>query len=356
MRNIYLKLTELQNAGSGLVLATVTGTVGSTPQKPGSSAIFRNGSLIAGTVGGGVVEGRVQEAAKECSVSGKSRLMHLLLNSDISWKEEAICGGEIDILIDANPKINFSVFNDLQKSLQKREPGVLITMVTQYAEDHVLVNRYWMTAKSKPHIPQEFLLKIEPEAARMLDSADKDNFLRMELSIPGEEPSSVFFLEPVFPIPRLIIAGAGHIGKALSHLGRMLDFEVTVIDDRHDFANSENLPDADYVIVNEIGEAMTGIEKRSDTFLVIVTRGHNDDANALKPCIGSGAAYVGMIGSKSKIARMKAEFIAKKWANEEQWNKIHTPIGLDIKSKTVEEIAISIAAELIQVKNSGRKI
>jgi xanthine dehydrogenase accessory factor len=355
MRNIYLKLLEIQNDGSGLVLATVTGTIGSTPQKPGSSAIFRDGSLITGTVGGGVVEGKVQEAAKECSVSGKSRLLHLLLKSDISRKEDAICGGEIDILIDANPDIHFSVFSDLQKSLKKREPGVLITMVTQYAEEHVLVNRYWMTAKSKPHISPEFLVKIEPEVTRVLDSSDKEKIIRMELSIPGEEPSSVFFLEPVFPMPRLIIAGAGHIGKALSHLGRMLDFEVTVIDDRHDFANSENLPDADYVIVKEIGAAMTDIEKRSDTFIVIVTRGHHDDASALKPCIGSGAAYVGMIGSKAKIARMKAEFIANKWANEEQWNIIHTPIGLDIKSITVEEIAVSIAAELIQVKNSGRK-
>ena len=356
MRNIYLKLTEIQNAGSGLVLATVTGTVGSTPQKPGSSAIFRNGRLITGTVGGGVVEGKVQEAAKEGSVSGKSRLMHLFLKSDISRKEEAICGGEIDILIDANPNIHFSVFNDLQKSLQKREPGVLITMVTQYAEDQVLVNRYWMTAKSRPCISPEFLVKIEPEVTRILDSADKENFLRMVLSIPGEEPSSVFFLEPVFPKPRLIIAGAGHIGKALSHLGRMLDFEVTVIDDRNDFANSENLPDADYVIVKDIGEAMTGIEKSCDTFIVIVTRGHHDDANALRPCIGSDAAYVGMIGSKAKVARMKAEFIENKWADEEQWNSIFSPIGLDIKSVTVEEIAISIAAELIQVKNSCRKI
>ena len=353
MGNIYLKITEIPNAGSGLVLATVTGTVGSAPQKPGSSVIFRNGGLLAGTVGGGVVEGKVQEAAKECSFSGKSRLMHFFLNSDISQKEEAICGGKIDILIDANPNIHFSAFSDLQKSLQKREPGVLITMVTQYAEDHVLLNRYWMTAKSKPHISPEFLVKIEPEATRILDSADKDSFLRMELSIPGEEPSSVFFLEPVFPMPKLIIAGAGHIGKALSHLGRMLDFEVTVIDDRHDFANSENLPDADNVIVMEIGEAMTGIEKSSDTFIVIVTRGHHDDANALKPCIGSGAAYTGMIGSKAKTTRMKAEFIEKKWATEEQWNRIHTPIGLDIKSKTVEEIAISIAAELILVRNSG---
>jgi len=354
MKNIYLKLLEMENEGKGFILATVTGTNGSTPQKPGSSAIFQNSRLIAGTVGGGIVEGQVQEVSGKCSLSGKSRLFHLLLNSDISEKEEAICGGEIDILIDANPQLHIPVFRDMKKSLADREPGVLITMITQYAEDHVLVNRYWITGKVRPAIPQEFLEQIEPEVKRILASAEKDNFGRMELSIPGEEPSSLFFLEPLFPMPKLIIAGVGHIGRALSHLGKMIDFEVTVVDDRGDFANATNLPDADHIIVQDIGTAMSRLVKDSDTYIVIVTRGHNDDANALKPCIGSGAAYVGMIGSKVKVGKMKAEFIKNKWASGEQWNKIHTPIGLDIKSKTVEEIAISIAAELIQVRNRNK--
>jgi xanthine dehydrogenase accessory factor len=278
-----------------------------------------------------------------------------MLNSDISEKNEAICGGEIDILVDANPGIHMPVFHEMQKSAENREPGVLITMITKYSEDHVHVNRYWMTGNNMPPIPVRFLEKVEPEARRIIASADHDNFMQMELYQPGEDPSSLFFIEPVFPMPQLIIAGAGHIGKALSHLARLLDFEVTVIDDRADFANPANLRDADHIIVKDIGEAMTEAVKSSDTFFVIVTRGHNDDAHALKPCIGSGAADVGMIGSRGKVARMKAEFIEKKWADEEQWGKIYTPIGLDIKSKTVEEIAVSIAAQLIQVKNGRNK-
>jgi len=353
MRNIYLELLETEEAGHNIVLATVTGIIGSTPQKPGSSAIFKNNRLISGTVGGGVVEGKVQEAAKSCSVSHNSKLLHLMLNSDISEKDEAICGGEIDILVDADPGIHLQVFQAMQKSADNREPGVLITMITKHAEDRIHINRYWMTGNNIPPIPIRFLEKVEPEAKRIIASADHDNFMQMELSHPGEEPSSLFFIEPVFPMPRLVIAGAGHIGKALSHIAGLLDFEVTVIDDRADFANSANLPDADHIIVKDIGEAMTEAVKSSDTFFVIVTRGHNDDANALKPCIGSGAAYIGMIGSSGKVARMKAEFIEKKWASVEQWNRIHTPIGLNIKSKTVEEIAISIAAELILVKNKN---
>ena len=168
----------------------------------------------------------------------------------------------------------------------------------------------------------------------------------MNFQFPDEEPASTFFLEPVFPPEQLIIAGAGHIGKALAHLGSMLGFDVTVIDDRQEFANSENLPDADHIIVKDIGDAMNELEKSNDTYVVIVTRGHKDDAAALKPCIGSDLAYTGMIGSKKKIAAMRTHFIENGWATSEQWDKIYAPVGLDIKSQTVEEIAVSIAAQL----------
>jgi xanthine dehydrogenase accessory factor len=167
-----------------------------------------------------------------------------------------------------------------------------------------------------------------------------------------DKPSHLLLLEPVIPSPRLIIAGAGHIGRALSQIGSMLDFEVTIIDDRPEFANTDNIPSANHIITADIGDSINRIEKGDDTYFVIVTRGHRDDGKALKACIGSDAAYIGMIGSKTKVALMRREFIEEGWATEEQWGKIFAPIGLDIKSKTVEEIAVSIAAQLIQIKNN----
>jgi xanthine dehydrogenase accessory factor len=134
-------------------------------------------------------------------------------------------------------------------------------------------------------------------------------------------------------------------------LGRLLGFEVTVIDDRSEFANNTNLPDADNIIVEDIGKALSELKKIQDSYIVIVTRGHDDDAKALIPSINSRAAYIGMIGSKNKIAKMHRNFVQNGWATEEQWSAIHAPIGLDILSKTVEEIAISIAAELVFERN-----
>ncbi|HEX7492782.1 MAG TPA: XdhC/CoxI family protein [Bacteroidales bacterium] len=354
MKNIYLQLLDHQSDISHLVLATVTRTLGSTPQKPGSSAFFDMQGLKGGTVGGGVVEGRVQKLALKAIISKKSGHFRFNLANDITNKEEAICGGQIDVLIDANPNNSISIFQQIKKSIENRVPGVLITMVTRFSDETVLINRYWMDQTFKPAIPEEFIVKIEPVVINMLSAGNLSDYRELELTIQDYEPTSLFFLEPVFPSALLVIAGAGHIGKALAHLAKRLDFEVTVIDDRSEYANSENIPEADHILVNNIGEAFQELKKSNDTYVVIVTRGHKDDAAALKPCLNSDLAYVGMIGSRNKIAAMRIRFLDDKWSTADQWNKIHAPIGLDIKSQTVEEIAVSIAAQLVMVRNSKK--
>jgi xanthine dehydrogenase accessory factor len=352
MKNIYLQLLDHQSDKSNLTLATVTGTQGSSPQKPGSTALFSKGRLICGTVGGGIVEARVGKFAMEASTSGNSGYLRFDLDNDTSDKEEAICGGKIDILLDARPLNHISVFQQLKESIENHVAGILITMVTKFSEETVLVNRYWATQSLKPGLPVSFAEKIEPVIDAMFNERKPSDFREMELSIADEEPSSRFFLEAVFPAARLVIAGAGHIGKALAHLGDMLSFDVTVIDDRQEHANPQNIPEAHQIIVGNIGQAIGRLKMSEDIYVVIVTRGHKDDAEALKACIGAGFAYTGMIGSKNKIASMKADFINNGWATVKQWDSLYTPVGLEIKSKTVEEIAVSIAAQLVLVRNS----
>lgn len=353
MSSIYLKLLEMKPEDCP-VLATVTGSTGSTPQKPGSSAIFDKTGLFAGTVGGGATEGQVTDYALDSVHTGLSALLHFQLKNDISRKDLPICGGEITVLVDSKPLSNINAFREMAASLSAGIPGVLLTMVTRNTERSVLINRYWVTQEKFPSIPDYFIKKLMPEVNSMISSGNRTGFRQYDLAIPGEEPQSLFLLETIFPDPRLIIAGAGHIGRALAHIGKLLDFEVTVIDDRAEYANKENIPDADHLVVEEIGKAVESLKKDRNTFIVIVTRGHSDDANALRPCIGSGAAYVGMIGSRPKVAQIKKEFIEKGYATEEQWAAVHTPIGLPINSQTVNEIAVSIAAQLVQVRNGNK--
>ncbi len=353
MKKIYSRLAaDLQN--QSLALATVVKTEGSTPQKPGSSALFSEKGLLNGTVGGGVVEGRVQASASEAIRSKKSKYITYDLYNDISNQEEAICGGQITVLIDANPADSISAFIQLRDSIEQRVPGVLVTMVEASGEESIMINRYWISGNVIPDIRSEFMEKLWPVVQQQIKGGNSYDFREMIISLPDEKQDFQFLLEPVFPPEHLVIAGAGHIGRALAHLGNLLGFDVTVIDDRKEYANYSNIPDADHIIVKDIGAALDEMKKGDDTYIVIVTRGHKDDAEALKSCIGSGLAYLGMIGSRRKVAAMKHEFIEKGYATTEQWNNIYAPIGIEIGSQTVEEIAVSIAAQLIKVRSEGR--
>ncbi len=352
MDNIYLQFLDIQKTGTPLVLATVTKAVGSSPQKPGSSALFGPGGLLRGTVGGGFIEGEVQKIVQSAIRSGKSGYYNFKLNSSISEAHGAICGGDASVLIDASPGDHYPVFENIKQSILHKTPGVLVTRVTKISNGGVTIQRYWTTKNERPDIPGLTNHKIQDEIQHLLSAANPNGYSELKISEPEDNSELLYLIETIIPPAHLVIAGAGHIGKALSRIGKLLDFEVTVIDDRPEFANVANLPDADHVMVEDIGTAIGKLKKTPDTYVVIVTHGHKDDARALKACIGSDIAYIGMIGSKNKIALMRNDFILQGWSSSEAWENIHAPIGLDIQSKSVQEIAISIAAQLVLVKNS----
>jgi xanthine dehydrogenase accessory factor len=354
MKNIYLQIPLGSDDILSLALATVTMTEGSTPQKPGSSALFDTKGLIAGTVGGGVLEGKVQEKALESLITKKPQHHVFMLDASAADGEDALCGGKISVLIDPELAKHKHVFEALRRSYEKRIPGLLITLITDTANNDFVVNRYWVTENERDLMPADLIPFNGSEISDILSGSGNCDLRRLELTGQDDNLFRLLFIEPVIPAPRLVIAGAGHIGKALAQIGSMLGFEITVIDDRPEFANNGNIPWSHHIINGDIGNAIEVTDKKDDTYIVIVTRGHKDDGDALKACIGSDAAYIGMIGSKTKVALMKKEFINKGWATQEQWDRIFAPIGLDIKSKTIEEIAVSIAAQLVQVKNTPR--
>lgn len=345
MKYSFPKLLEVLIKEKGLALATIIEASGSTPQVPGASAIFSARGLVAGTVGGGLVEGRTQAIALDCLKDKRSRLVEFRLDADPNDQEGAICGGAVSILVDPLVADARPVFELALEGFRKRRPGVILTMIRPLAGGFVHTAREWLpesdfSGPSRPHAGRI----QQPELERVLASGKPELFKPEDFSI---------FVEPVWPLPRLIIVGAGHVGKAVAHLGNLLDFEVTVIDDRAEFASKDNIPDADTIIVGDIAAAVKEIPDSSENYFVIVTRGHRHDAEALRAAIGRGAAYVGMIGSRTKTDLIRREFKEKGWATEEEWSKIRAPIGLEIRSKTVEEIAVSIAAELVLVR-AGR--
>jgi xanthine dehydrogenase accessory factor len=349
MRSIHQRLLEQIRSGSGAVLATVVRASGSTPQKPGSSALFGELGLLAGTVGGGPLEGEVQHIAESLLISGASDQFYFNLDSE-KGTDGAICGGEAEVLLDANPSVHLPILEKMEKSLSLRTDGYLLTGVSRRQDGARAIRRYWISGRNLEDLPPDMGYDFKDLIKGHLKYAERFGFVEMDLSsIPHHVEMA--YLEHFKPLPHLVIAGGGHIGKALAHLGSLLEFEVTVVDDRPEFASVQHIPDADHLVVANIGEAIGKIKTDQDTYFVVVTRGHIQDGEALKACIGSKAAYIGMIGSTRKVGTLKKQFLEEQWATPEQWSAIHAPVGLDIGSKTVQEIAISIAAQLVEVRN-----
>lgn len=349
MRGIYADILEQIRSGSRIVLATVVHTTGSTPQKPGSSALFGESGLLAGTIGGGPLEGEVQHIAESVLISGFSDYFYFNLNNE-AGSDGAICGGEAGVLVDANPSVNMAALEAMESSLSRRIEGKLLTVVSQKNGNGRTIRRYWISNSSSDDLPGG----MDPAFRELLEAhlkpAVEDGFTSIDLTSIPDHLVKLAYLEDIMPRSHLLIVGGGHVGKALAHLGSLLDFEVSVLDDRREFASRDHIPDADHLVVGEAGKSLEEFNPGPDTYIVIVTRGHQHDGEALKTCIGSGAAYIGMIGSKHKVGLMKKQFLEEGWATPDQWSAIHAPIGLPIGSQTVQEIAVSIAAQLVEVR------
>lgn len=169
---------------------------------------------------------------------------------------------------------------------------------------------------------------------------------------PGN--SLTFFIDPIYPKTRLILLGGGHIALPLAKLGRFLDFQITVVDDRPSFASSLRFAEADEVICEDFAKAVEKLSFDTNTFVVIVTRGHDTDKECLRKVLKATErpAYVGMIGSRKKVAAIM-NALKDEGISNERLNTVHSPIGLDIGAQTPEEIAMSILTEIIMVKHYG---
>jgi xanthine dehydrogenase accessory factor len=345
MKNIYADLVERLKRDETVALATIIETRGSTPQVPGASALFSPAGLAAGTLGGGWVEAAAQKKILSALDTGSIFIAEFSLQAGVDVDAGAICGGEIRILIDTSPSTHLDIFEALLTSIELGRSGILATVISPAGTDEVTLARHWLDTRTDIDNIMQSTSGLHEDTIKKALSAGRPTLVQTK--------KELFFLEPVSPNPRLVIVGAGHIGRAVTHLGSLLDFEVTVIDDRPEFANKEILQDADRIIVDTAENALEMLPKTPDSYFVIVTRGHLQDADALRRVIASDAAYIGMIGSRRKVALMREKFMKEGWATREQFDRVHAPIGIDISSETVEEIAISIAAELIRERRAN---
>ncbi|MFA0732564.1 MAG: hypothetical protein LKKZDAJK_000725 [Candidatus Fervidibacter sp.] len=365
MRQVFYQIVEALEREEPFAFGEVVETRGSTPQKPGAKALFFSDGRSSGTLGGGCLEAESRRVALECLRRRARTLLTLHLDSDFGWDDGLICGGTARVFLDGKPDEHAELWRVVAAFLRERRRGALLTVID--ASDKNLVGNRWLVemegvfgCPESERLAGRFRVvarspdraKDLPEEALQLAQQVVEQRDEAVAKVLMEGIEAEIFAEPLLPRPHLIIAGAGHIGAALAHLLALLEFEVTVVDDRPSFANRERLPDADHILVGDIAQTVAAQPMDSDTYIVIVTRGHRHDAHVLREVIKfvDKVAYIGMIGSRRKIKLIYDELQELGIATAEQLAKVHAPLGIDIGGESVWEIAVSIAAELVWVR------
>jgi xanthine dehydrogenase accessory factor len=162
------------------------------------------------------------------------------------------------------------------------------------------------------------------------------------------------YLEVRRPVQELIVVGAGHIAQPMAHIGALLGFRVTVLDDRPDFATRERFPDADRLVQANFSDPFADVRLHERTHILLVTRGHKYDYDCLVRALRTDPrpAYIGMIGSRRRV-RATYEKLVEEGFGRDLIDRIHAPVGLDVGAETPEEIAIAVAAELVMLRRGG---
>jgi xanthine dehydrogenase accessory factor len=186
----------------------------------------------------------------------------------------------------------------------------------------------------------------------------RPRFLKYNMTDPSRGDPGVcggqveIFVEPILPKPTVVVVGTGHVGKAVAHLAHWLGFRVVVNDDRPDFCTPEAVPDADAYFPVSMDELPGCMEIGPWTYMVLTTRGMDVDVAGLPALLETQAGYIGIIGSRRRWSEARKALIAA-GTSEEKLSRVHSPIGLELKAETPEEIAVSIMAEIIMQRNGG---
>ncbi len=191
---------------------------------------------------------------------------------------------------------------------------------------------------------------VQESANRLREEKSK----LVSLDVPQAGGKLEIFFEVMPAPPKLIVVGAGHIAVPLAKIAKVLDFHVTVIDDRLLYANRERFPDADEVVVGDMAQTLKEMTITPSCYIVLITRGHAYDEPCLRVIVGSQAKYIGMIGSRRRIKACFQRFRDEDKIAEELLERVYAPIGLDIATETPAEIALSILGEVIKVRRGGK--
>ncbi|MCH8205534.1 MAG: XdhC family protein [Chloroflexi bacterium] len=349
MREVFHEAANLLEKDASIVVATVVRTKGSTPQKPGAKLLVREDGSGVGTLGGGCVEGDIWFAAKQLlKRGGAAEHREYRLNEELAAEDGLVCGGTMYFLIDPVYEAGdyLSIAQEIDRAYEG-EAAVALASLIRGADD--------TTAGAKLFIRENGTT----DGSLGNPDLDRDAVGRAgKLMVHGQneyvvtDSGAEYFIEAYTTPPQLVICGGGHVSKAIAPLAKTLGFRLFITDDREEFANKERFPEADIVVALKPEEALTTLPINANTFIVVATRGHRFDNVALEAAARTPAKYVGLMGSKRKTILIY-EDLMRTGLPMERIREIRSPIGLDIRARTPEEIAVSIIAEILMFRLGG---
>jgi xanthine dehydrogenase accessory factor len=348
------RLDEGGRTRPALAIASVVRSRGSTPRKPGAKMLVDPAGPQLGTIGGGCGEAEVLARAQRVLATGEPSLVEVSLLEEDGWESPSICGGLLDVFVErvgeqigGVPRGDF--FAALDAARGDGRAAAIVTLIGASRSD-AAASRVGRKCIVDERGGQVF--PFADERADELAVAAAIESLATSRPVDREETDAArlrVFVEPVCEPPELVLVGAGHVGSALVRLASHAGFAVTVLDDRATFANPVRLPDAHAILVGDPRELLAALPPRRDRYVVLVTRGHRLDADCLRVALEADLAYLGMIGSRRRVARIR-EWMLEQGASPERLERLHAPIGLDIGAETPAEIAVSILGEMVTTR------
>lgn len=331
MERIFSKLLEAFKIGHDTLLVTIVSDRGSAPRGAGSQMLVGPEGRMVGTIGGGAVEANSERIALEQLRRKESRCQEFQLHTNARDNIGMVCGGDVRVhfqYIPADSRIWNAVAELAMDRIAARNPG-------------------WLA------------LKLDGSAPSLLDESGKP---LLGSAVAGTVTHKVWLpdrSEDLFCLPlpigeRAILFGGGHCAQALAPLLSTVGFRVTVMDSRPEYANRERFPQAEHLVVGDFTKLSDYMTLGAEDYAVVMTNGHAFDLEVEDQLLRQDLAYVGVIGSKSKKAAVNAKLM-ERGISEAALATVHSPIGISIKAVTPEEIAVSIAAEMIQVRALRRE-
>ena len=342
----YARVADRLAAGERLALCAILRLTGSGPRRAGAKMLVREVGGSEGTVGGGVLEVKAAAWAREVLRTGQAVCRTFALDLQQASDEGMTCGGEVEVLVEfldgtAPPVRDF--FAQVAHLLTRGERGFLTTAISRdgnaVATDYFLVaggSSVASLSRTGHVLPEDLLHRPVPATPHLV-----------------ERETVRYFLEPLAPPVTVYIFGGGHIGARLVPLCHLLGFRTVVVDDRAEFASRDRFPLAgDVIAAPSFDRIIDDLPIGEDSYVVIVTRGHGGDQAILRQVLRRRPGYIGMIGSRRKRGLI-FEQLAREGFTPDDLSRVHCPIGLPVGAETPEEIAVSIAAELIATR-AGR--